>query len=69
MKRIQIGKTVFHSFMDQVRNMPEKEWQYFALGCAERLIVGVMMSKRGDMIHHEYERHIEAAKKQEALRK
>jgi hypothetical protein len=23
-KRIQIGKTVFHSFMDQPRNMPEE---------------------------------------------
>ena len=55
--------------MDQVRNMPEEEWRYFALGCADRLIVGVMMSKRGDMVHHEYERHIEAAKKQKALRK
>ena len=49
-KRIQIGKTVFHSFIDQVTNMPEEEWRYFALGCAERLIVGVMMSKRGDMM-------------------
>jgi hypothetical protein len=68
-KRIQIGKTVFHSFMDQLRNMPEEGRRYFPLGCADRLIVGVMISKRGDMMHHEYERHIEVAKKQEALRK
>jgi hypothetical protein len=55
--------------MDQLRNMPEEGRRYFPLGCADRLIVGVMISKRGDMMHHEYERHIEAAKKQEALRK
>ena len=60
LKRIQIEEAVFNSFMSQVRNMPEEEWRYFALGCAERLIIGVMMSKRCDMMHHDYGRHREA---------
>ena len=35
----------------------------------EQVKNGTREGCRGDMMHHEYERHIEAAKKQEALRK
>jgi hypothetical protein len=37
-KRVQIEESVFRCFMAQVTNLPEDEWRYFALACAERLI-------------------------------
>jgi hypothetical protein len=56
-KRVQIEESIFHCFMAQVKNLPEDEWRYFALACAERMITGVMLSKRQDMVIHEHERY------------